>query len=397
MARGLCIVVFPFACLLAGRAILPASAAKIGTSAFADAISTQELKLSVSSTKLPNAFSRGRRFSAPKLCLFMDDPPGVFALVVFLAFGAASMYTDVCELAEDEERQDVVNDREVTKARSGSFRTGKRNSRKRVVLCIMVAAMVVLASLPVRTRLSMPDFDVVALDEINGVRSAALQLFVSGRTNITSLHGSIASDRVVAMVLAVASMIGSLMSYLDLWEIEAEEKLAAEASKKRARAEKSQAKPPTVIAHESKATANSPSPADSVALPLVLTTAIHAAAVGNIGLCTWALSRLWVQVGTEAVSVPGFARMSSPVASDETTLVSIGVFTLLGLATMCIDFRSFASEEERKPSAGKAALRSAHKKGGAVSWSQYFTVQWRLVSCAVLLLSVIVSAVASLN
>jgi len=518
LSGGTPIVVFAFAWLLAGRAVLTASAAESGHIKFADnSIVGQELDAFASCTWPLNPLALGPRFSSPRGGLLVEDTPLLIAVALFFILGALAMYIDICEFAEDTPsdegkprpasrsplptalafvmialalawkvaldapmpspclrsplltarhlpltaldgsalgelrrlpvldhfqhphaiasdaavaiylvafaligaaavRADVremaaEEDRHADKTpnardppSSGSSR-GSRRSSRRVVLCLVVGAMVLLASLPAREvsrKAVLPAMDTLALEEL---RSIGLRILNPVRAEAPCLHGHLAPDRVVATVLSVLATVGWFASCLDLDEMKAEEEAAkikekkqqvGKNGKKRLQDEKTQER-----LEPEPCNASAPSPASGPALPMVLRVTRDAATVGNAGLLAWALQRRWLQAGSLASPVlrlPGFARLSSPVASDEVTIVSTGIFVLLGLAAMCVDFHTLASEEdkEEKKTAKEVCATSNEKLSKNASCWQYLTTHWRFVSCVVLLISMFGSAAATL-
>lgn len=354
-------VVFRFSCMLALLAVLPAVSAKTKITKFADnPISFQELKKH-------STWPPPQPFLTPKGEMFLEDTPVAVALTLLLIMGVPFMYADVCEFAEDED----AKDHDASPRSSGN---GKRSSRRHFTLCVVVAVLAVLASLPVRELAG--ESDAAAQDEIYAIGEAALQLLDPGRAGMPSLHAHIASDRAVAAFLACLTMIGWLVGSYDLQEMEAEEK------------HKSVMKKVTEDNSWQFKDARDSLPA----LPMALQLAFNATAAGNLCMCALLVQRRWAQVGTAALS------LEMELASDDVTLLFLGFFALLGLAAMCADFRTFAKEEEQEAKKVTSSnSRSSKEADKQMSWSQCLTRHWRSVSCAVLLLSVFVAAAASLN
>jgi hypothetical protein len=180
----------------------------------------------------------------------------------------------------------------------------------------------------------------------------------------------------VAAFLAGLTIIGWIIGSFDLQEMEAQEKRKnagkkVEEDKRRYFQEACESLP---------------------ALPMALQLAFNATAAGNLCMCAMLVQRQWAQACTSVFCMQ--------IASDEVTLLFVGLFALFGLTAMCADFRTFAKEQQERDSAQKVTASNSHSAKKAekqMSWSQYLTLHWRSVSCAVLLLSVFAAAAASLS
>lgn len=216
--------------------------------------------------------------------------------------------------------------------------------------------------------------------ELEELHSAALRA-LDVHKEAPSLHGPAPEDPVVATVLSILVVVALLTGCLDIREMEEEE------DKKNG-----------VV--------------DGIFLPTALRFVLNVVTLVNAVVFTWVLRRRWLQASSPAIpaalQLPLVRRQAavglsaSAVASDEVTLAFTGIFVLLGIVTMCADFHTLAmdegaSEEANSKETSKEVAASDDKKDDKkVSWIQYLTAQWRLVSCVVLLCSVFLAAAAPL-
>jgi len=305
-----------------------------------------------------------------------------FLLAVGL-LGLAAAHSDVREMAAEKDREAAKTGLAGKKAASScSSRDGTRSSLWSLsIVLLIVGVLAWLASQHVSADV-LPAW-AAALEDVGGT---AVRTFEQGHAQAPSLHGPAPPDSVVVTVLSVFAMVGLLTSRSDVCELIAEQE--ANMAKKQSPDKKKKAAP---LADRSGT--GDPSSIGIAALPMVLRLALQTAVLLNAIL----FAALWVQGDLGSAFAPewraGFVQLASPLASDEVTVASTGIFVLLGIAIMCVDFRALASEE--KETASKTVFASADVKcGHQSSWRQ--TLHWRLVSCVVLLLSMFVAAAAML-
>jgi len=89
-----------FALLLAGLAVLPVDAAKVGT-----LIAGKEIEIFAECTWPLDPFALSSGLFAPKGSILVGDDAAMLALVLFLAFGVGATYFDFLELAEDQQQE----------------------------------------------------------------------------------------------------------------------------------------------------------------------------------------------------------------------------------------------------------------------------------------------------
>jgi len=232
----------------------------------------------------------------------------------------------MCEFAEEDEGKD----REASKSPTSGTR--RRASHWRISLFVVVCFMAVLASTPMREFPSESAADATSQDEITALQEAARRTLATGRTSAPSLHSHVASDFIVALVVAAVFMVGLLTGSCDLQEMQEEESQKEVNTKKHQENFKGKPQDPAAM------------------LPAALQLALNMATFSAAAMCAWAMRRRWLQVSTTATSAASHLPRFTPVASDDITVLLCAVFVLLGLAAMRTDFQIFYTEEAEKTS-----------------------------------------------